>query len=177
MKQADKQDWKTMMRRLKSNHIKAVTPNAWAASGGDDMIFGSYSDKTTNGLTRAILDFLNYSGHWAIRVNTQGQARVQKIPRYSLVSGKVEHTDKVRYTKSTTRRGSPDISAIVRGLGVQIEVKVGADTMSEHQEKEQGRITAAGGLYYIARSMPAFLQWFEQTFGPSATIEQTGFTT
>lgn len=169
MVQPNNQDWKAMMRKLKLENIKASTPNAFEASGGYDMIIDAYTDKTTNGLTRAILDFLNFSGHWASRVNTQGQARVQKIPRYSLISGKVEYTDKVTWTKSTTRKGTPDISAIVHGRAVKIEIKVGADTMREDQLREQVRIENAGGLYHTATSFPSFLHWFKQTFGPSAT--------
>lgn len=168
------EQWKEMMRIMKLDHIKAGTPNAFEASGGYDMIIDPYTDKTTNGLTRCIIDYLNFSGHWASRVNTQGQARVQKIPRYSLISGQVEHTDKVTWSKSTTRKGHPDISAIVRGRALKIEVKVGADTMREDQLKEQARIEHAGGLYHIATSFHQFLQWFNQTFGPS-TDQQTNF--
>ncbi len=31
-----------------------------------------YKTSTANGLTKAVVDFLNFSGHWATRVNNQG---------------------------------------------------------------------------------------------------------
>ena len=157
-------DWRAMLKKMRLENIRQTAPNFFEASGGFDMAVPAYSDSTTNGLTKTIIDFLTFSGHWASRVNTQGQARVKNIPRYSLLSGKVENSQKVSFTKSTTKRGTPDISAIIKGHAVQIEVKVGRDSMSEHQEKEQIRIENAGGSYFIARDMPGFLSWYEKMF-------------
>lgn len=156
--------WKQMMRKLKLDHIRASTPHAFEASGSYDMIIKPYTDRTANGLTRCIIDFLTFSGHYANRIGTQGQVRVQEVPRYNLLSGKVETMQKVSWTKGTTRKGTPDIDAVINGRAVKIEVKIGDDIMSEHQEKEQRKILAAGDLYFIARDMPSFLQWYSNTF-------------
>lgn len=161
---AERGHWKNKLRLLKLEHIKRTTPAAFEASGGYTMKVPPYCDQTTNGLTRCILDFLNYSGHWATRVNTQGQARIKKIPRYSIFSRKVEYSDKVRYTKSTTAKGTPDISSIIAGCGVQIEVKAGKDKIRDEQTVQGQRITEAGGLYFIAHDMPLFLAWYYETF-------------
>jgi hypothetical protein len=157
-------DWKAELKRLKLEYIKRTAPGFHKASGGDTMHIKPWTDKTTNGLTKAIIDWLTYSGHYANRINTQGQARVKKIPRYSLISGKIEYTDKVEYTKSMTAKGTPDIDAIINGLPVKIEVKAGKDRIRDEQVRQGNRITAAGGIYFVARNMDQFVNWYRKTF-------------
>jgi hypothetical protein len=41
--------------------------------------FEPYNDTTSNGLTKDIVDWINYSGGDANRINTQGQARKERI--------------------------------------------------------------------------------------------------
>jgi len=36
--------------------------------------------------------------------------------------------------------------------------------MSEYQHKELARITAAGGLYYVAKDMLSFVEWYSKSF-------------
>lgn len=157
-------DWKAELKRLKLEYIKKTAPGFYAASGGDTMKIPPYSDKTTNGLTKAIIDWLTYSGHYANRINTQGQARVKKIPRYSIFSGKIEYTDKIQYTKGTTAKGTPDIDAIINGLPVKIEVKAGKDRIRDEQTKQGNRIIAAGGIYFVCFNMDQFTRWYKKTF-------------
>jgi hypothetical protein len=157
-------DWKDELKRLKLEHIKRTAPGFYAASGGDTMKLKPWNDKTTNGLTAALIDWLTYSGHYANRINTQGQARVKKIPRYNIFSGQIEYTDKVQYTKGTTNRGTPDIDAIINGLPVKIEVKAGKDQMRDEQIKQGARIVAAGGIYFVCQNMDQFVNWYRKTF-------------
>lgn len=156
--------WRNELRALKLADIKKKTPKAYEASGGDKMIIKPYSDTNTNGLTKCIIDWLQFKGHYANRINTQGQARVKKIPRYSIFSGKIEYTDKVEYTKSMTAKGTPDIDSIINGLPVKIEVKAGKDRIRDEQTEQGEKIQAAGGIYYIARNMAEFIEWYKQKF-------------
>lgn len=157
-------DWKTELKRLKLEYIKKTAPGFYKASGGDTMQVKPWNDKATNGLTKAIIDWLTYSGHYANRINTQGQARVKKIPRHSLITGKIEYTDKVHYSKSMTAKGTPDIDSIINGLSVKIEVKAGKDRIRDNQVTQGNRITAAGGIYFVARDMDQFVNWYRKTF-------------
>lgn len=158
-------DWKQMMKRLKLESILEKSPGFFAASGGYTMAVKPYTDKTANGLTRCIIDFLTFKGHYANRISTQGQARVNDIKRYSIFTRQLETVaTKVQWTKSSTRKGTPDIEAIINGQAVKIEVKVGKDTMKDDQKKEQVKIENAGGRYYVTTDMPSFLQWFETEF-------------
>lgn len=121
-------------------------------------------EKKANGLTQLIVNFLTWKGHHANRINTQGQARVQKIPRFNLHTQTTQYTDKVTYTSSMTKRGTPDIASIVNGKAVMIEVKVGKDKLSEHQLKQQAEIELAGGYYFVARNMTSFYEWYYLKF-------------
>ncbi|GAB3953296.1 hypothetical protein GCM10028805_36710 [Spirosoma harenae] len=111
-----------------------------------------YEDRTANGLTRCILDFIKFSGGFATRIQSQGQYRPG-------VGGR-----KGTYTYGTTRKGTADVHAILNGLHLIIEVKVGKDRMSDAQRQTQADIQRAGGHYFVARSFQDFYDWFTANF-------------
>lgn len=120
--------------------------------------------KTANGLTQLIIKFLTFKGHYANRISTQGQARVEKHRVRTTFNGEGIMADRVTWTPGTTKRGTPDVSAIINGRAVWIEVKIGTDKMSAAQLAQQEHIVDAGGLYYIARTMEGFYNWYNSTF-------------
>lgn len=105
-----------------------------------------YSDKTANGLTKCIIDFIQYNG---------GQAE-----RISVVSRKVAG----KFVKSTMTKGTADISATIKGLSVKIEVKIGKDRQSEEQKQYEQDIVNAGGYYFIAKDFTSFYEWYNNNF-------------
>lgn len=157
-------NWKNELRTLKLQDLKRKYPAAYEASGGDDFILKPMSDKTANGLTKCIIDWITLKGGYANRINTQGQARVNKIPRYNILTGKTEYRDSVTWTPSTTRIGTPDIDAIIKGKAVKIEVKIGKDKLSPAQVKHLEDIARAGGMYFVARDMESFVNWYQLNF-------------
>jgi len=104
-----------------------------------------YTDKDANGLTRCILDYLTYSGAYAVRINTQGQYR--------------ESLGK--WTQGQTRKGTADVHACFNGCHLSIEVKAGKDKMSGHQRRTQQMVEQAGGRYFVARNFTEFFNWFQ----------------
>jgi hypothetical protein len=151
--------WQKHLKQLKRDYIKSSSPGFYELSGGDKMQVKSYQDQTANGLTNCIMDFLKFNGHYANRINSQGQARKEKI---ELAFG--NYIEKVRFTHGTTSKGTADIMAIINGKHVAIEVKIGRDKMSQAQEKEQQRILSSGGLYFVAKDFTLFFEWFTKTF-------------
>ena len=121
-----------------------------------------FSDSSANGLTKAIVSFLNYSGHFAERINTMGVYRGAK--KVKDVDGITRTVGKGSYTKSTSTKGSADISATISGRSVKIEVKYGKDRMSEAQRDYAARTAAAGGLYFIAKDFDSFIEWYDDSF-------------
>jgi len=121
-----------------------------------------YSDKTANGLTKCIVDFLRFRGHQAERIAVTGRY-VDQTKVVSDCLGRHRRIGSGKWIKPSMQVGTADISATVKGIGIKIEVKIGADRQSESQAAYQRGIEKAGGVYYIARTFIDFLQWYELT--------------
>ena len=96
-----------------------------------------------NGLTKAIVSWIDLSGGWATRISTEG--------RYIESLGK--------RIPSSVKKGTADIHACWKGMHLSIEVKIGKDRQSDEQKDVQKSVEAAGGHYYIATTFEAFHQW------------------
>jgi len=97
-----------------------------------------------NGLTKYITNFLFWKGHRATRVNVQGR----------IVKGK--------WIPSSTRKGSADISATIKGRSVMIEIKVGSDRPRPEQLQEQERERRSGGIYEFISTPEQFLELYDK---------------
>ena len=93
---------------------------------------------TANGLTTFVCNYLNWLGHRATRINVSGRKVGDK------------------WIRSSTRKGTADISATVKGKSVMIEIKVGRDKPSEFQLAEQIKERKAGGHYEFVGSVDEF---------------------
>lgn len=125
----------------------------------------AFTDKTSNGLTKAVIRFLQLQGAQAERINTMGRvlkAKVIKGAGYTVTKGRD------MYIPTTGTRGSADISATIKGRSVKIEVKIGADRMSEAQHAYKADIERAGGIYMIAKTFEQFTQDYENLFNQNA---------
>lgn len=142
--------WQDLLKQMKLAYIEKTAPNFFFLSGGYTMRVNPYSDKTANGLTRCIEDFIKHLGGYCNRINTTGMPR--KI------------NGEMRWTKSNSNKGAFDLRFIYAGRSADVEIKIGRDRMSEAQERERQKIIAAGGLAIIAKDFPSFLYWFCDTF-------------
>ncbi len=116
-----------------------------------------YTDRTSSGLTRAIVDFLNLKGHFAERINTMG-VPVDRRKTVTNVIGQTQQIGSVQWRRSGATRGSSDISAVVSGKTIKIEIKIGKDRQSEHQKRYQEQVEKAGGLYWLVKSYDEFIE-------------------
>jgi hypothetical protein len=123
----------------------------------------TYRDDTANGLTKCIIDFVRFNGGQAERINTTG-IPIDTRREVTDIMGHRRTIGSVQWRPSGTTAGSADISAIIRGRAVKIEVKIGKDTQSEAQRQYQASIEAAGGIYYIAKDFTSFIQWYQERF-------------
>ena len=103
----------------------------------------SVKTSDANGLTKAIISYIDLSGGWATRVSTEG--------RYIESLGK--------RIPSSVKRGTADIHAVWKGRHLSIEVKIGKDRQSDEQKDVEKSVTAAGGHYYVATTFDGFHQW------------------
>jgi hypothetical protein len=119
-----------------------------------------YEDKTANGLTKCIIEFLQLSNHQAERINTMGRP-IDNRKQVTDVIGRTKTIGTMTWGKSTATKGSADISATIEGRSVKIEVKIGADRQSEEQKVYQANIEKSGGKYWIAKNFDDFIKKYD----------------
>jgi hypothetical protein len=126
----------------------------------------TFEDQTTNGLTRCIISFLKLSGNQAERISSEGRV-IDARRTVTDIIGRQRTIGSIRRVFSTAQRGTADISATIAGRSVKVEVKNinTGDKQSPAQKEYEKQITAAGGLYVIARSFEQFYSWYVSTFG------------
>lgn len=110
---------------------------------------------TANGLTKYIINFITWYGFRATRLNVSGRLidGTEKTASGQILSKK-------KWIKSSTRRGTADISATINGKSVMMEIKVGKDKPSDYQLKEQSLERSAGGVYEFISTPDEFLKLF-----------------
>jgi hypothetical protein len=119
-----------------------------------------YEDKTANGLTKCIIEFLQLSNHQAERINTMGRP-IDNRKQVTDVIGRTKTIGSMTWGKSTATKGSADISATIQGRSVKIEVKIGADRQSQDQKIYQDNIEKSGGQYWIAKNFDDFIKKYD----------------
>lgn len=118
----------------------------------------NYSDKTANGLTKAIIDFLVFSGHQAERVSVTGRF-IDQSKTVTDTLGFKKRIGSGKWIKSSMQPGSADLSAVINGRAVKIEVKI-RDKQSPAQKAYQQQVERAGGKYWLVRSYDEFLNYY-----------------
>ena len=121
-----------MLERLEQDAYRKAHPMIPAAAA----VPTKHRDDTANGLTRCILRYLTLSGWQAERINTMG--RPIGLSRRTCGAGHTPRPGVLRWGKSTSTRGSADLSATIAGRSVKIEVKVGRDRQGGRKPSRAG---------------------------------------
>lgn len=116
----------------------------------------AYEDLTANGLTRCIIDAINFCGGQAERVSNTGRV-IDNSYTYTNVIGQTKTVGGMKFVPGTGTNGTADISALYQGKTLKIEIKIGRDRISPDQEAYRDKIEAAGGIYIVARSFEGFV--------------------
>ncbi len=112
-----------------------------------------HKESNANSLTQAVIRWIQIHGGQAERINTAGRF----LPGATVSKGFYGSTTlKGKYIPTTSTKGSADISSVIRGRSVKIEIKYGKDVQSDAQKKYQADIEAAGGLYWLVRTFEGF---------------------
>ena len=123
-----------------------------------------YTDKNTNGLTKAIIDWIQLNGYQAERINSTGR-RIDNRKTVRDVIGRERTIGSVKWIKGNTQTGTADVSATINGKSVKIEVKcsaTGDKYLSKDQKAYRDKIIEAGGVYVIARDFQSFYDWYSE---------------
>jgi len=117
-----------------------------------------YTDATANGLTKCVIDYINFSGGQAERISNTGRY----IDESRIVTDVLGNRKKIgsgKYIKGQGTNGTADISATFKGKSIKIEIKM-KDKQSEVQKEYQQAIERAGGIYFICHTFDEFLDKF-----------------
>ena len=101
-----------------------------------------YKESSANELTKAVIDFLRLKGHYATRIQSQGQKRGSVM------------------TYGTTQKGTADLHSCVNGIHLSLEIKYGNDVQSKFQKEVQKEVEASGGIYLLIRSFDQFYKFY-----------------
>lgn len=124
------------------------------------------SDNSTNGLTKCIIDFINYSGHYAERKNNTGKY-VDNSKVVENVLGQKVKVGSGQWIKGTGVNGTADITAKIKientpyPVAVEIEIKYGKDRMSDAQKEYQSKMTDIGTPYIVVNNFDDFIEWYD----------------
>ena len=124
----------------------------------DYVVRTKYIDTTANGLTKCVIDYINFSGGQAERISNTGRY----IDESRIVTDVLGNQKKIgtgKYIKGTGTNGTADISATFKGKSIKIEIKM-KDKQSEVQKEYQQAIERAGGIYFICHNFDEFLDKF-----------------
>jgi F0F1-type ATP synthase alpha subunit len=124
----------------------------------DYVVRTKYIDTTANGLTKCVIDYINFSGGQAERISNTGRY----IDESRIVTDVLGNRKKIgtgKYIKGTGTNGTADISATFKGKSIKIEIKM-KDKQSEVQKEYQQAIERAGGIYFICHNFDEFLDKF-----------------
>ena len=158
---------KTTISKTGLEHLKELAMdrkrNKYPNVPGEWLPKTIYKDTTANGLTKCIIDFLNFKGWQAERISNTGRV-LDTRQSYIDVLGHSRTIGSQEWIKGTGTAGTADISSTIAGKSVKIEVKIKRDRQSPAQKKYQASIERSGGLYFIAKDFEGFYQWYLKTF-------------
>lgn len=143
------------LKQLKLEQLKRDYPNVPEHA----IPQPKYSDKSANGLTKCVIEWLQLNGWQSERINTMGRP-IDNRKQVTDVIGRTKTVGSLTWGKSTATKGSADISATIMGRSVKLEVKYGKDRQSAEQKRYQEMIERSGGVYLIVRDFDSFHEWY-----------------
>lgn len=132
----------------------------WAIPKADTKEVGA------NSLTKLVISFLEFNNCQAERISSTGRY-IDGTKQVTDCIGRKRTIGSGKYIKSTSTNGTADISSVIKGRSVKIEIKWNKDKQSDVQKIYQQSIEKAGGIYIIVKTFDDFVNWyddFESTF-------------
>lgn len=149
-----KHDYKKIYHSAHEQWFLKEYPHAWKD--------GFYTPKnkvpdvtTANGLASFIIDHCAWTGNYANRVNVMGR----QIGGITKTRSGATFDDR-KFIKASTKKGTADVDILIKGVNIKCEIKIGADSQSPDQQKQEAKIKQAGGIYVIWGSVDQYLDYF-----------------
>ena len=147
--------FKTELESLRYNKVANKFPQndkEWINKFWYESAIKYTKGKSAPRVEKNIVEFLNLKGHQAEKRSVTGRLMKGKDIQTSIGT----LVGKTKYIPSTGTKGASDISAVIYGLSIAIEVKLGRDTQSKAQKEYEQAIKKAGGIYFIAKDEDDF---------------------
>jgi hypothetical protein len=122
-----------------------------------------YTDKTSNGLTKMVIEWIRLNGWQAERITCTGRI-IDKRKSYIDVVGLRKTIGSKKWIPSSMQPGTADVSATIAGRSVKIEIKCATtkDKQRPAQKEYQQQIEQAGGTYVTANTFEQFANWYRE---------------
>ena len=127
------------LEQMKVDEFKRTHPNIPEYA----MIKRKKSKSPSNELTANIIDDITSRGGWATRINTMGR----------VLNGK--------YIPGSTKLGTPDIIACIKGKFAGIEIKI-KDKQSDVQKRVELDINKSGGYYFVCHNFDEWIRQYDE---------------
>jgi hypothetical protein len=118
---------------------------------------------STNGLTACVITYIELLGWTAERTGNEGRV-IDNTKTHVDVLGRVRQTGSVDRIKSSGKKGTSDIKAVIGGRFVAIEIKNEntRDRMSANQIAYRDQVIRSGGIYKIMTNLDEAIEWLNQ---------------
>lgn len=132
----------------------------------------TFSDKTANDLTKAVLAFFKYRNIKAWRQASEGRF-IQPEHVHNVIGQRITIAKGRFIPRGKASKGIGDITAIVNGMFTSWEVKTGKDRQRDDQKTFQAELEASGGKYFLIKTWGDFYFQFSQYEQQSNRLPQT----
>lgn len=158
-------NWTNIYRDAHHTWQKEKAPGFFIASGGESQKVTFPQVTKSNGLRRAIINFMVWSGHHLEATNTMGRP-IDKRVTVTDVLGRQRMIGSIEWQKGSGQVGSSDAKGHLNIKGrdfaipLYIEIKVKKDTQSDEQIGYENIINNTGGIYIVAKTIQGFFEWY-----------------
>jgi len=157
--------WTSTYRTAHHEWQRFKAPGFFEASGGESQKIAFPKVTSTNGLRRAIINFMLWKGHHLEATNTMGRP-IDKRITVTDVLGRKRMIGSIEWQKGSGRVGSSDAKGHLNIKGrdyaipLYVEIKYDKDTQSKEQQAYEKDINSTGGIYVIAKTIEGFFEWY-----------------
>lgn len=123
--------------------------------------------ETANGLTKYIIDILNWFGHHGESTKNMGTPRKKSHERMDIFTGETyEVVTGIEWTKGAGTTGTTDVKGHFKSVNhkfpipIYIEIKIKKDTKKDAQIKYEKKVTSTGALHCYCKTPDDFVTFY-----------------
>lgn len=157
--------WTDTYRQAHHRWQQRTAPGFFAASGGESQKIKYPKVTSSNGLRRAIINFMIWEGHHLEATNTMGRPIDKRVTVIDVL-GRSRMIGSIEWQKGSGVKGSSDAKGHINIKGrdyaipLYVEIKWNKDMQSDEQKKYEASVTKTKGIYIVAKTIEGFFEWY-----------------